>query len=368
MTSFPLKDGFDEDYCGKAVRKIERGIFRSYRSIQFSQKYKNLVAELGSRSLYYASIHKSHFDYIVLLYTMFTEGLPYPRPVSGKNLFKGPVAALMKRKTKIDVRKWGAIPMERGGSISRNLVALCRHLEGILKSGKSVLFFPEMETIENRGKPFVKTGRSYTGQARHFAPGLFGPAIQAARDGKAVYIIPTCVAYDFIAEDRYFQNLNQAEILKHADGFMPRLLGNSLYLLTESAFFSKVYRLGQGDIYIDLGRPIRVDPNVSKKKLASEAYQEAVKSYRVTMPALISYFIHHGITNQTDLTSAAEIAAVKLSASNVNFRFLGDVKNAASQAIADMDNRGLITDSQNLIVIKPEIIRYYANTVAHHLG
>ena len=367
MTSFPLKDGFDEDYCRKAVHRIGNGIFRSYRAIQFSEKYKDLITELGSHSLYYASIHKSHFDYIVLCYTMFIEGLPYPRPLSGKNLFKGPIGALMEKKTKINIRKWGAIPMERGGSISRNLAVLCQHLEGILKSGKSVLFFPEMETRENRGKPFIKTGRSYTGQARHFAPALFGPAIKAARDGKVVYIIPTSVAYDFIAEDRYFQNLNQAEILKHADGFIPRLLGKSLYLFTESAFFSKVYRLGQGDIYIDLGRPIRVDPSTSKKELASETYQESLKSYRVTMPALISYFMQKGITNQSDLTSAVEIAAAKLSASSINFQILGDAKKAVSQAITDMAKRGLIAGSQDLVVLKPYIIRHYAMTIAHHL-
>jgi hypothetical protein len=367
MNSFTLKDGFDEEYCQKAVHKIGDGIFRSYHSIQFPQKYKDLVTELGTHSLYYASLHKSHFDYIVLCYTLFTEGLPYSRPLSGMNLFQGPIGALMEKKTKINIRKWGAIPMERGGPISRNLAILCRHLEGFLKSGKSVLFFPEMETIENRGKPFIKTGRSYTGQARFFAPGLFGPPIQAARDGKAVYIIPTSVAYDFIAEDRYFQSLNQAAILKHADGFMPRLLGNSLYLLTESAFFSKVYRLGQGDIYIDLGRPIRVDPSVSKKELARGAFEEAARSYRVTMPALVSYFINQGITDKTELAQRVENASAKLQSSAVNFQVPEDIRKAFSETLNEMTQRGLLKNGQPLLIRKPEAIRYYANTVAHHL-
>ena len=363
----PFPDGFDEEYCRKTVQRIGEGIFHSYRSIQFPEKNKELITGLGSQSLYYASLHKSHFDYIALCYTLFTEGLPYPRSVSGRNLVKGPIAAIMQKRTKINMLKWGAIPLERGGSVSRNLAALCRHLEGILKSGRPVMSFPEMGTVEHHGKNFVKTGRSYTGQARPFAPGLFGPAIQAARAGKNVYVIPISVAYDFIAEDRYFQSLSRSEGLKHLERLIPRLLGRMYYLFLEFSFFSKVYNLGQGNIYIDFGRPIRVDPTVSKKELSQRAFEEAVQSYRVTMPALISYFIHQGITNQSDLTSAVEIGAAKLSASKINFQMLSDVKNAVSQAITDMTKRGLIAGSTDLMVLKPDIIRYYANTVAHHL-
>jgi glycerol-3-phosphate O-acyltransferase len=367
MTPFPLHDGFDKEYCQKAVHPIGNGILRSYRAIQFDPKYKALIAELGSTSLYYASLHKSHFDYIVLCYLMFTEGLPYPRPLSGNNLFKGPIAALMEKKTKVNIRKWGAISMERGGMVSRNLAILCRHLEELLKNGKSVLFFPEMEVKENGRNTFIKTGRSYTGQVRTFAPALFGPAIQATRNGSLVYVIPISVAYDFIAEDRYFKNLSQAVLLMHGYGKMQQFLGEALYLLTESAFFFRFYRRGGGDIYIDLGRPIRVDPSVSRKELALNAFQEATSIYRVTLPALVAYLINKGFTNKTELAKKVNTACDKLPSSGINFHVPENIQEDLSDALDGMSRRGLVINRDNLIIRNPHAIRYYANTVAHHL-
>jgi hypothetical protein len=56
MASFFLEDGFDEDHCRKVVQKIRDGIFRSFRSIQFSQKYKDLVIR------YYANTIAHHLE------------------------------------------------------------------------------------------------------------------------------------------------------------------------------------------------------------------------------------------------------------------------------------------------------------------
>ena len=46
-------------------------------------------------------------------------------------------------------------------------------------------------------------------------------------------------------------------------------------------------RLGKGEIYIDVGNPIGVEPNSSKKKLAQRAPREAARCSRVTMPAWV---------------------------------------------------------------------------------
>jgi len=240
-------------------------------------------------------------------------------------------------------------------------------MEFLLKSDKPILAFPEIETVSNGNGGSIKTGRTYSGKTRKFAPALFSPAIHVAKEGKKVYVVPVAVSYDFIAEENYFGKLVQAEKLKKSANFLIGIVGMLYYTFLESHFFRSMFNLGKGNIYIDMGQPILVEPNNSKKELAQGAQAEATKCYRVTMPALVSYGIAKGIITLDELQKSIKRYASILKEVNVNFNPSEDLEEDVNLALQDLAYRNILSIQNSICVKKPEIINYYANTIAHHL-
>jgi hypothetical protein len=128
-----------------------------------------------------------------------------------------------------------------------------------------------------------------------------------------------------------------------------------------------MYSLGKGNIYIDTGQPILVEPNASKTELAQRAQEEAAKCARVTMPALVCYAISKGSTSRDELQRAVETYRLTLEKVNANFHPLFGLKEGVDLALNDLTQRKIISNSNGTISVrKPEIINYYANTIAHH--
>ena len=111
-----------------------------------------------------------------------------------------------------------------------------------------------------------------------------------------------------------------------------------------------MYRLGQGNIYIDTGQPIPVEPNASEKKLAHLAQQEAARCYRVTMPALVSYAISKGATTRSELKKSLEGYASILKKGRANFRPLFGLEESIDSALHDLAQRKIISDGDPFLV------------------
>jgi hypothetical protein len=361
-----VEDHFDADYCKNAASRIEALILKSYRALVMPEESKKKILGLRASSILYASLHKSHFDYVAVCGKMFLEGLPCPRTIAGSNLLTGWIGWSIKYLTGIDMIKWGAIPVERQPSIPRNLLAFCSRIEALLKINKPILVFPEIETSTNGHGKSIRTGRAYSGKIRKFASAPFSPAINASKEGKKVYIVPVAVSYDFVAEDRYFCSLTKAVAMKEFKNVFISILGKFYYLFLEFHFFYRMYRLGYGNIYIDTGRPILVEPNASEKELAHLAQQEAARCYRVTMPALVSYAMHKGATSGDQLQKSVERYSEILKAANINFQPSTNLKEGIEGALDGLVRRKIISNHGAISVKKPDIITYYANTIAHH--
>jgi glycerol-3-phosphate O-acyltransferase len=360
------EDRFDAEHCKSVALEIENKILRSYRSIFLSEESKKKIIDLGTSSIFYASLHKSHLDYIAICGKMFLEGFPCPRTVAGSNLLTGWIGWSIKHLTGIDMMKWGAIPVRRHLSIPRDLPTLCSRIEALLKSDKPILVFPEIETSTNGHGNSIKTGRAYSGKIRKFASALLSPAINASKEGKKVYIVPMAVSYDFVAEDRYFCNLTKAVTMKESKNVLVSILGKLYYLFLEFHFFYKMYHLGKGNIYIDTGQPIPVEPNASKKELAHLAQQEAARCYRVTMPALVSYAINKGATARDELGKSVERYVSILRRSKANFQAPLNLAESVDFGLQSLAERKIISNHNGISVRAPELINYYANTIAHH--
>jgi glycerol-3-phosphate O-acyltransferase len=360
-------DRFDDEHCKSVALKIENKILRSYRSIFLSEESKKKIIDLRTSSIFYASLHKSHFDYIAICGKMFLEGLPCPRTIAGSNLLKGIIGRSVKQFTGIDLIKWGAIPIERDSALPRTIHNLCNRIEALLKTDKPVLIFPEIEITTDGNGNTIRTGRAYSGKIRKFAPALFTPAINASKQGKKVFIVPISVACDFVAEEGYFNRLIKADEMKKSENSFISLIGKLYYTFLESHFFYKMYSLGNGNIYIDTGQPIPVEPNASKRELAHLAQQEAARCYRVTMPALVCYAISKGAKTRDELQKSIETYGAVLKKTNANFHPSLELEEGLSLTLKDLTERGVISNRTGTIPLrKPEVISYYANTIAHH--
>jgi glycerol-3-phosphate O-acyltransferase len=360
-------DRFDAEHCTKIAPQIERLILKSYQSIVLPEESKKKIIDLGTCSIFYASLHKSHLDYIAICGKMFLEGLPCPRTIAGNNLVRGIIGKSVKHFTGIDMMRWGAIPLERDSSVSHNLLNLCSRIETILRSDTPILAFPEMEAASNGTGEGKRTGRAYSGEIRNFASALFSPPIKVSKEGKKVYIVPIAVSYDFVAEDGYFGSLAKADKMKKSDNLLVAFVGRLYYTLLECHFFYKMYRLGKGNIYVDTGQPIPVEPNASKRELAHLAQQEAARCYRVTMPALVCYAISKGAKTRDELQKSIETYGAVLKKTNANFHPSLELEEGLSLTLKDLTERGVISNRTGTIPLrKPEVISYYANTIAHH--
>jgi glycerol-3-phosphate O-acyltransferase len=362
------EDHFDSEHCQHVAPRIKRLILTSYSTLALSKEAKQKILDLGTTSIIYASLHKSHFDYIAICGEMLLEGLPCPRTVAGRNLLGGMIGSSVKYFTGIDMMKWGAIPIERGSTVPRTISKLYGRMELLLKMDKPILTFPEVEPTSKGNGNSIKTGRAYKGKIREFAPALFSPAINVAKDGKKVYVVPIAVSYDFVAEDSYFSRLSNAERMKKSNHGLIFLIGKFYYKFLESHFFFKMYSLGRGNIYIDIGQPIPVEPNSSKKELAHLAQEEAARCYRVTMPALVAYAISKGSTSRVELQKSMERYATMLKEVKANFQPYANLQESVEGALQGLAGRKIISADDSISVRKPDIIRYYANTIAHYLS
>ena len=366
LSSKVCEDRFDAQHCRRVASEIERMILKTYCSIVLSEENKKKILDLGTSSVMYTSLHRSHFDYILICGKMFLEGLPWPRTIAGSNLLNGIIGWSIKQFTGIDMMKWGAIPLERDSSVSHNLLNLCSRIETILRSDTPILAFPEMEAASNGTGNGRRTGRAYSGGIRNFASALFSPAIKVSKEGKKVYIVPMAVSYDFVAEDGYFGSLAKADKMKKSDNLLVAFVGRLYYTFLESHFFYKMYSLGKGNIYIDTGQPILVEPNASKTELAQRAQEKAAKCARVTMPALVCYAISKGSTSRDELQKSVERYSTMLKEASANFQSSSNLRESVGVALQAMAERKIISNHNRISIKKPEIISYYANTIAHH--
>jgi glycerol-3-phosphate O-acyltransferase len=360
------EDRFDFEHCKNVAAEIERMILRAYSSIVLSEESKKKILDLGTSAIMYTSLHKSHFDYIAICVKMCLEGLPYPRTIAGDNLLRGIRGRLTKHLAGIDMMKLGAIPIKRGSLVSRHLLKVCSQIETVFRSDRPVLAFPEVEAVSNGDGNSIKTGRAYSGKIRKFASALFSPAINVAKEGKTVYVVPIAVSYDFVAEDGYFSSLAKADKMKKSENTFTSFAGNLYYTFLESHFFYKMYRLGNGNIYIDTGDPIPVEPNISKKELAQRVQEQTARCYRVTMPALVSYAISRGVNTKNELKKSVERYAMELREAKANFHTTLGLEESVEVALQDLALRKIISNGKSISVKRPEIITYYANTIAHH--
>lgn len=194
------------------------------QSIVGANKVRELVQ--NGYEIIYIPCHRSHMDYILLLFAIFHEGLPIPQVASGDNLNFFPVGQI--------IRRCGSYFIRRKMKGDTFYTALFReYLSVLFERGYATEFF-------------IEGGRSRTGRTLPPRTGMVSMTVQAQLRGieRPIAFIPTYLGYEHVMEvGSYMHELEGAKKQKES---IKGLLG----------IFKRMRYYGRG--YVTFGEPISV--------------------------------------------------------------------------------------------------------------
>ena len=343
----------------------------AFDGVDLKEAQFDKLREEGERgSLVIMPCHKSHFDYLVVLFLLFVNRLMVPLTAAGKNLSFWPVGPMLRRAAAFFIRRsFKGIPL-----YTRVFSAYCK----VLVREKYNLAF------------FIEGGRSRTGKLLQPRLGMLTFLLQAVEEGAVQDLLfaPLFIGYEQIPEEgSYLKELTGRR--KKAESFGQILRAR------------KILRKRHGKVYV------RVHPAVSyrsfcRQHVAGIEPEDLSAQQRRQVVSDFAYHIQSGILRASvisavDLTSTALVCAGKnpvphavmldiVSTLADAFRDggfelaenLADLDSAMRAALALFSKRGFISvehDSdaaQNggayrIEDSKIQHLRFYRNAVINHL-
>ncbi|WP_071871260.1 glycerol-3-phosphate 1-O-acyltransferase PlsB [Atopomonas hussainii] len=199
------------DYSYIAIRFLEVVLKWFWNKIYDGIDVHNLdeVQRVAQGSeIIYVPCHRSHIDYLLLSYLLFTHGLTPPHIAAGINLNMPVVGSLL--------RRGGAFFMRRSFKDNRLYTAI---------------FNEYLHTLYARGFPvefFVEGGRSRTGRTLQPRPGMLAITLRSylRSSRKPIVFVPVYIGYERVLEGRtYLGELRGASKKKESVFDIFRVLG-----------------------------------------------------------------------------------------------------------------------------------------------
>lgn len=247
------------NFDGRMIRALELILSWAFRRI-FSglniHHIDRLRETANNRQLIYMPSHRSHFDYLLISYTLYVQGLVPPHIAAGVNLNFWPVGGLL--------RRGGAFYIRRSFNGKKLYSAVFKsYLDVLLGRGYPVEFFPE-------------GGRSRTGRLLPPKRGMLKMTVESfvQQPGRKVALVPVYVCYDKLVES--------ASYVKELRGATKQSESASGLLKAR-----KIFKSSYGSPHVAFGQPLSLDecfshiePNWRKRSQAGDdSFVPAVIDY-----------------------------------------------------------------------------------------
>ena len=186
-----------------------------------------------SHEMVYLPSHRSHADYLLVSYVLYTAGLVPPHIAAGVNLNFWPVGGLLRRA--------GAFYIRRSFSGDRLYTAVFRaYVDSLIARGYSISYYPEGT-------------RSRTGRLLTPKTGMLGMVVESAlrQTTRKVALVPVYIGYDKVWElNSYFKELRGGGKKKESAGD----------LLKAGKLLTKSF----GKVQISFGEPMQLQDYADK--------------------------------------------------------------------------------------------------------
>lgn len=226
--AFEIAANYSHAFVQFAEKLLGRVWNRVYDGVKFNHAATLKAVIDGGNEVVYVPCHRSHMDYLLLSYIIYTQGYAVPHIAAGLNLNIPIVGRLL--------RKGGAFFIRR--SFAGNAlytVVFMRYLAAIMARGHSLEYF-------------IEGGRSRTGRLLHPKTGMLSMTVRSflREPVRPVVFVPVYFGYERIVEaNTYISELSGA----------PKKKESWWDLLTSF----RVLRERFGTVHVNVGEPIRLD-------------------------------------------------------------------------------------------------------------
>jgi glycerol-3-phosphate O-acyltransferase len=314
-------------------RALEYPLYPILRKIErIGEQVSHAVDAAKRHRLVYASVHKSHIDYLVEPLVVDDAGIRPPIIAAGINLFGGALGLIHKHVT-------GAMPIRRNAKDPAYLITLKAYVGELLRK-HDLFFYPE-------------GGRSYSGELKSLKTGLLTAVLQSGVPNIAV--MPTAIAYDLVLEDHI--------LARQAAKRRPRPFAREL---AEMVRFAVGYR---SRAIVTFGRPILLDgfdPNSRRSVLdLAHVVRTAIgRVYKVLPTALVASAMRPSITRGELIDRVDSILdTLRATGANVSSRNGEEAVEAAAEPFVA---RGILVRERGRFRVRERnVLRYYARTIEH---
>ena len=249
---------------------------RIYSGVEFEPEDAERIRKAKRRgTVVFIPSHRSHFDYLLLSWLLYNQGMIPPHIAAGNNLSFFPVGSLFRRS--------GAFFIRRSFADDRLYTTLLTHyVRALTAEGYSQEFF-------------IEGGRSRTGKMLRPKIGLLWTYVDAMVDRivQDIQIVPVYIAYERIVED-YSRELSGGAKKKESAGELVRTAG--------------VLRRRFGRVYVKVNEPISVKESLGLLKKPWREMEEGERK------AYLNRFAKHITAEIQDVTvvTPATVASIVL--------------------------------------------------------
>ncbi|MDX1404975.1 MAG: glycerol-3-phosphate 1-O-acyltransferase PlsB [Woeseiaceae bacterium] len=321
------------------VRVVERLLSwvwnRIYDGIE-SAHLERLHDIARNHEIVYVPCHRSHFDYLLLSYIVYQEGLSLPHVAAGVNLNMPIVGAIL--------RRGGAFYLRRTFKGNRLYAAVFNaYLRQILVRGHSIEYF-------------IEGGRSRTGRLLSPKGGMLAMTVSSymSQPRLPIMFVPVYFGYEKLIEGKSFiSELGGAKKQKE-----------TLFGLIRSI---KSLRENFGKVYVNIGEPIALEPMLD----AANADWRETSTYETERPPWLSDVINElGETIMGHINAAAAVTPISLLAYallatpkqtmgemelhrqlDLSIKLLSRFRYSDSVTLPDMSPRDIVDHGEKLGVI-----------------